>query len=124
MDALASLRTAIAPGMPVDLLAEARKLRPIANAEIDQLRPDIGLGRTGEVGGGRSFESLLGDVVEEVNDKQLASAGALRGLLSGENVPLHRVIIAAEEASISFQLMVEVRNKLLEAYQELMRMQV
>ena len=45
-------------------------------------------------------------------------------MLSGENVPLHQVMIATEEASVSFQLMVEVRNKLLEAYQELMRMQV
>jgi flagellar hook-basal body complex protein FliE len=45
-------------------------------------------------------------------------------VLAGEGVPLHQAVIAAEEASVSFQLMVEVRNKLLESYQELMRMQV
>jgi flagellar hook-basal body complex protein FliE len=45
-------------------------------------------------------------------------------VLSGENVPLHQAMIAMEEASVSFQLMVEVRNKLMESYQELMRMQI
>ena len=46
------------------------------------------------------------------------------GLLSGEDIPLHRAVIAMEEAGVAFQLMVEVRNRLLEGYQELMRMQV
>jgi flagellar hook-basal body complex protein FliE len=45
-------------------------------------------------------------------------------LQSGQNVSLHQTMIAMEEASVSFQLMVEVRNKVLESYQELMRMQV
>jgi flagellar hook-basal body complex protein FliE len=44
--------------------------------------------------------------------------------MAGGNVPLHKAMIAVEEASVSFQLMVEVRNKLLDSYQELMRMQV
>jgi flagellar hook-basal body complex protein FliE len=48
----------------------------------------------------------------------------MRGVMSGQGVPLHQAMIAAEEASVSFQLMVEVRNRLLESYQELMRMQV
>jgi len=45
-------------------------------------------------------------------------------LQRGEPIPLHQAVIAMEEASVSFQLMVEVRNKLLEAYQELMRLQI
>jgi flagellar hook-basal body complex protein FliE len=45
-------------------------------------------------------------------------------VLGNQGVPLHQAVLAAEEASVSFQLMVEVRNKLLESYQELMRMQV
>jgi flagellar hook-basal body complex protein FliE len=45
-------------------------------------------------------------------------------LLSGKNVSLHQTMISMEEASVSFQLMVEVRNRLLDSYQELMRMQV
>jgi flagellar hook-basal body complex protein FliE len=71
-----------------------------------------------------TFGNLLGRLVNEVNDKQAASGEAVKGLLSGQNVSLHQAVIAMEEANVSFQLMVEVRNKLLEAYQELMRMQI
>jgi flagellar hook-basal body complex protein FliE len=71
-----------------------------------------------------SFATVLGRVVAEVNDKQLAAGEAVNSLLAGKNVSLHQAMIAMEEASVSFQLMVEVRNKLLESYQELMRMQI
>lgn len=73
---------------------------------------------------GRSFSDLLGEMVRDVNTKQAAAGEAVRGVLANEGVPLHQAVIAAEEASVSFQLMVEVRNKLLESYQELMRMQI
>jgi flagellar hook-basal body complex protein FliE len=71
-----------------------------------------------------SFGNVLGGLVKDVNAKQVAAADTVKGLLSGEQVSLHQAMIAMEEASVSFQLMVEVRNKLLESYQELMRMQV
>ncbi len=71
-----------------------------------------------------SFSHLLGNLVEDVNAKQVAAGDAVHGLLSGQNVSLHQAMIAMQEANVSFQLMVEVRNKLLESYQELMRMQV
>jgi len=45
-------------------------------------------------------------------------------LQSGQTVPLHQAVIAMEEANVSFQLMVEVRNRLLDSYQEIMRMQI
>lgn len=73
---------------------------------------------------GESFGSLLGRMVEEVNASQNAAADAVQKLQAGGDVSLHQAVIAMEEASISFQLMVEVRNKLLESYQEIMRMQV
>jgi flagellar hook-basal body complex protein FliE len=75
-------------------------------------------------GTGNSFSTVLGQMVGDVTAKQSAASDAVSGLLSGQNVPLHQAVIAMEEASVSFQLMVEVRNKLLESYQELMRMQV
>lgn len=71
-----------------------------------------------------SFASVLGNMVHEVNAKQTAANAAIDGLLTGKNVSLHDTMIAVEEASVSFQLMVETRNKLLESYQELMRMQI
>jgi flagellar hook-basal body complex protein FliE len=73
---------------------------------------------------GESFGSLLGRMVGDVNAQQNIATDAVRSLQSGGNVSLHQAVIAMEEASVSFQLMVEVRNKLLDAYQEIMRMQV
>ena len=63
-------------------------------------------------------------MVGEVGAKQASANQAVSGLLSGGNVSLHQAMISMEEANVSFQLMIEVRNKLLDSYQELMRMQV
>ena len=71
-----------------------------------------------------SFSSMLGKMVSEVNAQQQASAQTVNALQSGANVPLHQAVISMEEANVSFQLMVEVRNRLLESYQEIMRMQM
>ena len=71
-----------------------------------------------------SFNGVLGQFVQDVNAKQVQAGQAVAGLLGGQDVPLHQAVLAMEEASVSFQLMVEVRNRLLESYQELMRMQV
>ena len=71
-----------------------------------------------------SFASLLGKMVSEVNAQQVNSAQTVNALQSGANVPLHQAVISMEEANVSFQLMVEVRNRLLESYQEIMRMQM
>ena len=73
---------------------------------------------------GESFANVLGRMVQEVNGKQNAASEAVNSLQSGQNVPLHQAIIAMEEANVSFQMMVEVRNHLLDSYQELMRMQI
>lgn len=73
---------------------------------------------------GDVFGSMLGQFVKDVNARQVAAGDAVRGLQAGNNASLHQAVIAMEEASVSFHLMVEVRNKLLEAYQELMRMQI
>ncbi|HEX3989312.1 MAG TPA: flagellar hook-basal body complex protein FliE [Verrucomicrobiae bacterium] len=73
---------------------------------------------------GSAFQNLLGDFVNEVSAQQSASSDAVNGLLSGKNVSLHQAMISMQEANISFQMMVEVRNKVLDSYQELMRMSV
>ena len=74
--------------------------------------------------GGDSFATMLGRMVADVNAQQNVANQTVNALQSGQNVPLHQAVIAMEEANVSFQLMVEVRNRLLDSYQELMRMQV
>ncbi len=83
-----------------------------------------GIPSLGRVTGRDAFADTLGRFVGEVADKQVAAGDSVRGVVTQQGVPLHQAMIAMEEASVSFQLMVEVRNKLLESYQELMRMQV
>lgn len=101
---------------------------PIPAADLKQLSAATGAAPSQPVQPGNaapaSFSNLLGQMVSEVNAKNAVAAEAVNGLLAGNNVSLHQAMIASEEASVSFQLMVEVRNKLLESYQELMRMQV
>jgi flagellar hook-basal body complex protein FliE len=85
---------------------------------------NIGPAETDGIQPGRSFSDFLGEMVRDVNAKQADASATVNGALAGENVPLHQAMLSVEEASVSFQLMVEVRNKLLDSYQELMRMQI
>ena len=104
---------------------DAIRQAPIAQADLDKLGRINPQPVMQPLGSGRDvFGEMLGNLVQDVNAKQAASKDTVNALLAGQNVPLHQAMIAMEEASVSFQLMVEVRNKLLESYQELMRMQV
>ena len=71
-----------------------------------------------------SFGTMLDGLVSNVSGTQAHAADLTKQVLLGENDQLHHSVIAMQEASVAFSLMVEVRNKLVESYQELMRMQV
>jgi len=71
-----------------------------------------------------TFTDLIGDLVREVDNKGKTSVRELKKVMTGEVDNLHQSMVAMQEASISFTLMVEVRNKLMESYQQVMRMQV
>jgi flagellar hook-basal body complex protein FliE len=72
----------------------------------------------------KSFSSLLKNSIEKVNQTQIESDRLTEKLVSGKDVDLHQVMIASQKASITMQLTLEIRNKAVEAYQEMMRMQV
>jgi flagellar hook-basal body complex protein FliE len=74
--------------------------------------------------GETSFQDTLEKFVNEVNDLQQNADTSTQKLMSGELQDVHQVMMAMEEANTSFQLMMEMRNKILEAYHEVMRMQV
>ena len=74
--------------------------------------------------GGDSFASMLGRMVSDINTQQMTASHMVNAVQSGQPVPLHKAVISMEEANVSFQLMVEVRNRLLEGFQEIMRMQI
>lgn len=71
-----------------------------------------------------SFSKFLGEMVDKVNQTQSEADKAVQKLATGESKGLHEVMIAVEKSSISFQFLTQVRNKAVEAYQEIMRMPV
>ncbi|MEH7382519.1 flagellar hook-basal body complex protein FliE [Bacillus sp. JJ1533] len=72
----------------------------------------------------KEFSHFLKDAINNVNDSQKASDIMTEKLVKGENVDLHQVMIASQKASVSLQATLQIRNKVIEAYQEIMRMQV
>jgi flagellar hook-basal body complex protein FliE len=71
-----------------------------------------------------SFGETLQRAITDVNALQSEAGKAVDKMVGGENVDLHEVMIAVEKAKTSFDLLMEIRNKALEAYREIMRMQV
>jgi flagellar hook-basal body complex protein FliE len=69
-----------------------------------------------------NFGQILSKTIDEVNRAQVHSDRMTEKLVRGENVDLHQVMIASQKASITLQTTMEVRNKVVEAYQEIMRM--
>ncbi len=80
------------------------------------------LEKSKEAGEG-SFVDVLKNSIAEVNDLQKAAETATGELLKGSG-SIHNTVIAVEEADLSFRLMMKVRGKIVDAYQEVMRMQV
>ncbi len=73
---------------------------------------------------GEDFGKTLMDVLKDVNASQQDSIAKQNAFMTGQPIDVHDVMIAMERASMTLQLTMQVRNKLLEAYQEVMRMQV
>ena len=71
-----------------------------------------------------SFAETLKSALGEVNTLQSRRDEMIEGMVTGRVTDVHDVMAAAEEAQLAFQLLLEVRNRLLESYQEIMRMQV
>jgi flagellar hook-basal body complex protein FliE len=73
---------------------------------------------------GKDFVNILEEFITWVDSQQKASKEIKEAVLRGEDVPLHRMVIEFEKAGVALNLLIEIRNRLLEGFQELMRMQV
>lgn len=92
---------------------------------LRDVEPQRGITLGGQAGAaGPSFSETLSQVLGEVNDLQQRADRLAEQLATGEIQNVHDVVIAQQEAAIAFRLIQEVRDKLVAAYQELMRMQV
>lgn len=70
------------------------------------------------------FARMVGRALGEVNEQLLVSQADVQRLATGDVQNLHQIMIRLEESRLSFQLFLQVRNRLLEAYQDVMKMQV
>ena len=82
------------------------------------------VGVTGSASGPGAFATLMQRGLGELNGNVGAAEKAMSDLATGKSVELHDVMISLERAQISVQTFVQVRNKLIESYQDLMRMQL
>ncbi len=102
----------------------------MTDVKIGPLNPNLQLPeipkprRPDEHEGGESFGQVLRDAITTTNDLQKQSNLEIQKLMAGETQDLHETMIAVQKADLSFQMMMQVRNKLLQAYQEIMRMQI
>ncbi|CAM3548104.1 flagellar hook-basal body complex protein FliE [Paracidovorax anthurii] len=95
---------------------------PIAEPQLLPLEKAAPAASGGVQGAG--FSDLVTQGLRNVNDQLLTSQTDLQQLATGNVQNLHQVMIRLEESRLSFQLMMQVRSRLLEAYQDVMRMQV
>ncbi|KAA3615456.1 MAG: flagellar hook-basal body complex protein FliE [Calditrichaeota bacterium] len=70
------------------------------------------------------FMDTMKSFLNETNELHMKAADQVESLVSGETTDVHDVMIAMEKASVSFEMVMEIRNRMLEAYQEIMRTQV
>lgn len=70
------------------------------------------------------FAARLHNALDEVNKLQLQAGDAAKKLAMGQAEDIHQVMIASEQAKLAMQLTVQIRNKVVEAYQEVSRMQI
>jgi len=91
-------------------------ITPIAAPELTQVG-----GSNAPAGG---FQSMLESIVGGVEQSQNQAQQVVNNFLNGGNEELHSVALASQRASLEFELFMQVRNKVVSAYQEVMRMQL
>jgi len=84
----------------------------------------LGTRPSGAQEGKASFGTLLKDAISTANDLQQKSDLEIQKIMTGESDELHTAVVAMQRADLSFQMMMQVRNKIVQAYQEVLRMPV
>jgi flagellar hook-basal body complex protein FliE len=106
---------------PIAPIASIAAQQMAAVLPPDEVAPPLLRQATSSAAG---FGELFNQGLSQVNEQLLASQVDLQNLATGEVQNLHQVMIRLEESRLNFQLMMQVRGRLLEAYQDIMKMQV
>ncbi|MDP1831956.1 MAG: flagellar hook-basal body complex protein FliE [Geothrix sp.] len=102
---------------------------PLQNTpQLLPITPISGASKPGQGGGAPgaegelAFGDLLKQALQEVNQASAQAEGEARNLMTGESADMHTAMLAVQKADLSFQMMMAVRSKLIDAYREVMRM--
>lgn len=94
-------------------------------SSINSLIPfNVGSEKKVESSSDKSFQSMLNSAIKDVNKEQVDGYNAMEGIATGKVTNLQEAVQKMEEAELSMKLALEVKNKALTAYKEIMRMQV
>jgi flagellar hook-basal body complex protein FliE len=105
------------------LLAAAAPMIGVGGPQLSGLQATVGAApRTAAQGPG--FAQMLLGGIDKVNSDVQAADAAAQAFALDDSIPLHQVTFALEQARLSVELMMQVRSRLLEGYQELLRMQI
>lgn len=74
--------------------------------------------------GGVEFKSMLSDAIGRVEDARVTATNSVNRFLAGENEEIHSVVLNTQRSELAFEAFLQVRNKVVNAYQEIMRMQM
>jgi flagellar hook-basal body complex protein FliE len=81
-------------------------------------------GQSGESSGTKTFGDFMKDLVQDANSSALQADVKMQDVAAGRNKDLHGAVLAMEKADVQFRLLTQVRNKVIDAYREILRMQV
>lgn len=98
------------------------RIEPLKLFQVTNQKADVASGTS--LQDGKTFSEFLTDAIQDVNKLQHNADKASLDLAAGRVQDVSQAVIAAEKAAISLQLTMQVRNKIVDAYQEVMRMQV
>jgi flagellar hook-basal body complex protein FliE len=91
---------------------------------VTSLQPSMGAGiKPAPVSVEKGFGDLMDNLVQKVDGMQKSADASVVDVVSGKETDIHQVAVKVQEAGVAFDLMLGVRNRLMDAYQELMRMQ-
>ena len=101
---------------------DAREWAKKVGYEMRDMVETPGVVKTGD--SGKTFGDFLQDSISQVNGLQNDANTAMQKLASGESRDMHETLLAVEKAEIAFKAMNQVRSKVIDAYKEIMRMQI
>lgn len=99
-------------------------MNPINSISTPLALPGSALGQTDAAQESLSFKDLLLGSIQEVNSMQQAADRAVEAISSGEEINPAEVLTAVQKADIAFRLMMQIRNKMVQAYQEVQNIRV